>query len=89
MGAQIVAISTDNVQTLKRYKEELHAPYTFLADPEGLLAEMFGVKTPLLTFAKRVTFVIGRDLTIQRIDEGGDALDPVGALKGCHVASPK
>ncbi len=38
---------------------------------------------PVVSIAKRVTFVIGRDRRILRIDEGSAAIEPKGALDAC------
>ena len=46
-----------------------------------VLAELYQVKTPLVTYAKRRTFVIGAGRKVARVDEGSDAIDPSGAIR--------
>jgi peroxiredoxin len=36
---------------------------------------------PFIRLAKRTTFVVEKDGTIQRIESGSGALDPTGALE--------
>ena len=38
-GAQVIGISTDDVDTLKRFKEKLGAPFPLLSDPGGKVAK--------------------------------------------------
>ena len=77
----MLVVSTDDLETQRKFKAELGAPFPFIADPKGELAQLYDVKTPLLTYAKRRTFVIGSDRRITHIDEGGDAIDPEGAIR--------
>jgi hypothetical protein len=43
------------------------------------------VKTPLITFAKRYTFVIGKERKVLHVDSGGDAIDTTGAMQACSL----
>ena len=38
----MVAVSSDDVDTLKKFKESLGASFTFLSDPEGNVAKQYG-----------------------------------------------
>jgi thioredoxin-dependent peroxiredoxin len=49
------------------------------------LTREYGVKTPLVTFAKRYTFVIGKDRKVLHVDSGGDAIDPGAAMEACRL----
>lgn len=82
MGAQVVAVSTDDVDTLKKFKESLEAPFIFLSDPGGTVAAKYGGVSDG-GYAKRTTFVIGRDGTIGHTDEGMKALVPDTAIDAC------
>jgi len=84
-GAQVLAVSTDDLETQRRFKTELGAPFPFLADPEARIVELYGVKTPIVTYAKRRTFVIGRDQRVLALQEGGDAIDPTAAIGACSA----
>jgi peroxiredoxin len=80
-GAQVVAISTDDLETLKRFKAELGAPFRFLSDPEGKVAALYGGAKD--GHAKRATFVVNQDGTIAHVDEGMAALAPDPAIAAC------
>jgi peroxiredoxin len=80
-GAQIVAISTDDVETLKKFKESLGAPFPFLSDPEGKVAAQFGGASE--GYANRATFVIAPDGTIGHTETGMAALVPDPAIDAC------
>lgn len=56
-----------------------------MADPAGQLIRLYGVKTPLVTFARRYTFIIGKERKILHIDNGGSAIDVNGALEACSL----
>ena len=86
-GAQVVAVSTDDVDTLKKFKESLAAPFLFLSDPDGKVAEMYG--GTMLGHAKRATFVIDRDGKIAHTETGGAAVEAVGAVNACPKGGPK
>ena len=80
-GARVIAISVDDVETLKKFKESLGAPYTFLSDPGGTVAAQYGGVSE--GYAKRATFVVAQDGTIGHTDEGMNALVPDPALEAC------
>lgn len=72
----------DDVETQKRFAESLKLPFPLLADPDGTVARAYGVAGG--GYAKRVTFVIGKDGSVVKVLEGKDALDPTGALAACR-----
>ncbi len=86
-GAQILAISTDDVATLKRFKESLGAPFPFLSDPDGKVADLYGGSVG--GHAKRTTFVIAQDGTIGHTEAGMAALIPDPAIAACPRAGSK
>jgi peroxiredoxin Q/BCP len=80
-----LAVSTDKEATQASFRREIGAPFAFVADNKGELTRNYGVKTPLITFAKRYTFVIGKERKVLHVDSGGDALDPEGAMQACSL----
>ncbi len=82
-GAQVLAISVDDVETLKRFKAELKLPYTLLSDEGGKVADQYGGKIPVLGVANRASFVVDQDGTVKEIATGSDALDPTKAIAAC------
>ena len=84
-NAQVIAVSTDKPEKQAAFREKLGAPYPFIADTDAALTKLYDVKMPVVKVANRVTFVIGTDGKILRIETGGDAIDPTGALEACPV----
>jgi peroxiredoxin Q/BCP len=82
-GAQVVAISTDDAATQKRFREENQLPFPLLSDAGGKVAKQYG--GTLLGFANRATFVVERDGKVKEIVKGGDAIDPSGAIAACPL----
>lgn len=85
----MIAISTDDAPTSRKFKESLKAPYHFVADADAALVKLYDVKTPLVSFAKRNTFVVGPGRKILAVQEGGDAIDPSGAVAACSLKPPE
>jgi peroxiredoxin Q/BCP len=75
-GAEVYGISTDTVKSQAAFAEEQHLSFTLLADPDGTVVSAYRAKMPLLTMARRWTFIIDPDLTIRQIERDVDpALD--------------
>lgn len=85
----MLAISTDDGATAARFKASLKAPYAFVADPQARLVRLFDVKTFLLDMARRITFVVGPGRRVLSVSEGGDAMDPGGAVAACSLKPPE
>ncbi len=81
----MVGISTDSVETQRRFKSEYHLPFTLLSDTGGKVARQYGGTMPVLGLANRATYVLERDGTIKAIVSGKDAIDPQGAITSCPV----
>ncbi len=82
---QVLAISTDSAETLTKFKKSLNAPFAFVPDPDGALAKAYGVKTPLVDFALRYTFLVGEGRRVQKVDSGKDAVDPSATIVACSL----
>ena len=83
-GAQVVAVSTDDAATLKKFKESLGAPFLFLSDPDGKVSARYGGTT--VGYSKRATFVIDKNGTVTHIDTGSAAIEPATAVNACPRA---
>lgn len=81
----MVAISTDDVATLKRFRAELKVPYPLLSDVGGKVAAKYAGVMPVIGLSKRANFVVAPDGTVKEIVEGGDAIDPSAAVAACSV----
>lgn len=63
------AASTDKPETNKRFAESLGLDYPVLSDPDGAVAEAYGVRKPIVNVASRWTFYIDKDGRIADIDK--------------------
>ena len=84
-GGQVVGISTDSVETQRKFKEKLKVPYPLLSDESGKVAAQYGGKVPVVGLANRATYVIAKDGTVKEVVTGGDAIDPAGAITACPI----
>src|SRR3954466_2086706 len=85
LGARVLAVSTDDVETLKKWRAELKAPQTFVADPDQKLVKLYDTKMPVVGVASRRTFVIGKGRKVLELQEGGDAIDPASSVRACGL----
>jgi peroxiredoxin Q/BCP len=75
-GAEVYGISTDTVESQAAFHKEEQLGFTLLADPDGVVTKKYGAKMPLLTMARRWTFIIDPTLTIRQVQRDVDpALD--------------
>ncbi len=86
VDAQVIAVSSDSLETQKKFKSKIGAEFFFVADSDGTLIEQFGVKAPVITIAKRYTFVIGEGRKLLHVDSGGDAIDPGSVIEALKSA---
>lgn len=84
-NAQVLAVSMDDRETLKKFKSELKAQFPFVPDPEGKLVGLFDVKMPVVSLAQRYSFVIGEDRKILKVQSGSDAVNPAEAIAACPL----
>lgn len=61
--------STDELEANTRFAEEQEADFPLLSDPEGEVAEAYGVKMPVMNIARRITVYIGVDGRILKVDK--------------------
>jgi peroxiredoxin Q/BCP len=68
LGAQRLGVSMDSVEKQAEFTSKNHLDYPLLADVNGDVAKLYGVKRSLdLWKVKRTTFVIDQDLRIAEI----------------------
>lgn len=60
--------SVDSLEDNKGFAKETAADFPLLSDPTKQTAEAYGVLVPVMGFAKRHTFYIGKDGRILKID---------------------
>jgi peroxiredoxin len=79
--AKIFGVSTDDLETQKKFAASLSLPFPLLADPDGIAAKAYGILA--VGYAVRTTFVIGADGKVLKVVDGSDAIDPSPALEAC------
>jgi peroxiredoxin len=78
-----VAISLDDVATLRRFRASIGASFPFLSDPDGRVSRLYaGVS---LGTANRVTVDINSDGTIAHVRQGLGAIFPDEDIKACPL----
>lgn len=87
-GAQVVGISTDDVATQKKFKDENQLPFPLLSDEGGKVAKKYGGTVAIIGLANRTTFVVGQDGIVKEVVSGGEAIDPKGAIAACPLQKP-
>ena len=88
MKGRVLAVSMDDVDTLKKWRAELKAPQTFIADPDGKLVKLYDTKMPVMSMASRNTFVVGPGRKVLEVQKGGDAIETTGAIAACGLHKP-
>jgi peroxiredoxin len=66
-GASVVGISTDDHDTQCRFAASLQATFPLIADKDGSIARAWGTMMPLIGWARRVTFVVGRARRVEAV----------------------
>ena len=84
-GATVIGISTDRVDTQRKFKAELKLPYELLSDEGGKVAKQYAGTMAVVGVANRANFVIGQDGLVKEVVAGGDAVDPTSAIAACPL----
>jgi peroxiredoxin Q/BCP len=66
VGAEVIGVSDDDVESHKKFASKHRLPMTLLSDAGGRVRESFGVK-PLFGIPDRVTFVIDREGVVRHV----------------------
>ena len=48
------------------FRESLKLPFPLVGDPDGAILKAYKARWPLIGLAQRVTYVVGRDATIEQ-----------------------
>ena len=80
-----MGISTDDVATQKRFRDENQLPFPLLSDDGGKVARQYGGTVAVIGLANRATFVVGQDGLVKEVVTGSDAINPQGAVAACPV----
>ncbi|MBL7885157.1 MAG: peroxiredoxin [Flavobacterium sp.] len=64
LGAEVIGISSDSVQSHVRFKSRFNLPFILLSDNDRKLRKLFGVANNFLVLPGRETFVVDGNGTI-------------------------
>jgi peroxiredoxin Q/BCP len=81
-GVEVVGVSFDSPESHQKFIADQHLNFTLVADPEGKVADAFGVRMPGIKMARRVSFLIGMDGMIKHVTDTPKAevhLEEMGA----------
>jgi peroxiredoxin Q/BCP len=67
LGAEVIGISSDSVQSHIRFKSKYQLPFILLSDSDKKIRKLFGVENSLFIIPGRETFVIDKNGIIQLI----------------------
>ncbi|MBF0543277.1 MAG: peroxiredoxin [Candidatus Riflebacteria bacterium] len=67
MGAILMGISSDSVESHRLFSDENHLPFILISDSTGGIQEMFGLSKTLGLIPERATFVIDKEGIIRHI----------------------
>jgi len=85
LGAEIVGVSLDNVESHKKFTDKYHLPFPLVSDKDKRIATAYGVLKETGTSTSRVTFIIDKKGKIARVfpkvDVNMHTEDVVAALK--------
>jgi peroxiredoxin Q/BCP len=67
LDAEVVGISSDSVESHRRFAENHDLPFTLLSDEGGKVRELYGVPNTLGLLPGRVTYVIDREGMVSHV----------------------
>lgn len=90
LGAEIIGVSVDDVQSHKRFTDKYHLPFTLVSDADKRISTAYGVLKDPGTYTNRVTFLIRKGGKVAKIfpkvDVSKHTEEIVAALKELPVA---
>ena len=78
----VFGVSTDDLETQKKFAESLNLEFALLSDEGGAASKAFGVLNDR-GMSNRTTFVIDKEGVVQEVITGGDAISIDGAAAAC------
>jgi len=67
IGAKVIGISSDSVESHKAFAQKHNLPFTLLADTDGAVRKQFGVGKTLGILPGRVTYVVDPDGIVRKV----------------------
>ena len=81
----MLGISVDSFAAQKEFAKQNGVEFPLLSDFMRETSRKYGVLNEERGISMRVTFVIDKEGKIQKIEEGGSAVDVAGALGACEA----
>ena len=69
---EVVGVSHDSVDSHKKFAEAYKLNFTLVADPDGKIIAAYDAKLPVVSMAKRVSFLIGLDGKIIHVTDSSN-----------------
>jgi peroxiredoxin len=66
-GANLIGISTDDEKTQCEFAASTRAPFAILPDNNNKISRSFDVLWPIMNIARRITFIVLPDMTIDSV----------------------
>ena len=67
LDAEVIGISSDSVESHRRFAAKHDLPYTLLSDESSKVRKLYGVPNTLGLFPGRVTYVIDEEGVVRRV----------------------
>ncbi len=67
LGAEVIGISTDDLDTQCRFADVNEVSFPMVADRDGAITRAYDVKWPLVPIAKRVTYVLDQNHLVRAV----------------------
>lgn len=81
-GVHVIGVSTDTVESQKKFTDKQKLPFTLLADPDGRVLKAFGVKTiPIVGFSTRQAFLVKDGKVVWRDEKASTTEQAADVLK--------
>jgi peroxiredoxin Q/BCP len=91
-GAMVYGISADDVAAQKKFHDEHKMTFDLLSDADATIIKSYQVKMPMLSMAKRQTFILDDKLIVRKhfedVDPAMDAKNAAKAIDELKAAAP-
>jgi len=91
-GAMVYGISADDVAAQKKFHHEHKMTFDLLSDADATIIKSYQVKMPMLSMAKRQTFILDDKLIVRKhfedVDPAMDAKNVAKAIDELKAAAP-
>lgn len=68
LGAEVIGISSDSVDSHQKFASQYHLPFILLSDGDKKIRKLFGVPSDMLGFLPgRVTYVVDKEGVVQMV----------------------